>query len=190
MSETSLQEWSQKGTARALNKWTRDVDCWKWCLKTCSVVSDDCDDGYLYFKHNTCPVLESGSPPCVQCPKRWSTIGHDPSSSGMAGQFTARNAKPPCSVFQLVLSKFEARSKIAKAPSDKHCMAHLAPYPISLSSPDETSHLNSEVTSHTHGMRARGARFLVSPNEASHPNSEVTSHTRDESTWRQISCFT
>ena len=34
-----------------------------------------CDDWYLDFKHNTCPLLESGSPHYFQCPQRWSTVG-------------------------------------------------------------------------------------------------------------------
>ena len=78
VSETSLQERSLKGTARALNKWTRDVDRWTWCLKSCSVGSGDCDDGIGHLdvkRKNTCLLLESGSPSYVQCPRRWSTIG-------------------------------------------------------------------------------------------------------------------
>ena len=39
------------------------MECGKWCLKSCSVVSGYSDDGigHLDFKHkNTCPLLNSG----------------------------------------------------------------------------------------------------------------------------------
>ena len=92
-------------------------------------------------------------------------------SSGVAGQLTARNAKPPCSVFQLVLSKFEAQSEVAKAPSDKHCIAwapHSAVHP-------KKPHIRIRRSLR---MRARGPSFLLSCNETSDPTSEVTSHTQ------------
>ena len=96
---------------------------------------------------------------------------HGSSSSGFErefarggqGELTAQITKPPCSLFQLVLSEFEAQSKVAKVPSDKHCMG--APGAIFLISPNETSHPNSEVTSHKHGMRKPGACFFIEMRE-------------------------
>ena len=58
-------------------------------------VSDDSDNGYLDFKHNTCPLLASGSPPYFQCLRRWSTIGHGSSSCGVPGPLPALKETSP-----------------------------------------------------------------------------------------------
>ena len=87
-----------KNGLRALNKWTRDVDCWTWCLKSCSVVSDrqlrrwvsgfQAQHAYVAQVWNKKCIAISDMSTIPSSASLWRTIGRNSSSRGVAGHST------------------------------------------------------------------------------------------------------